>query len=163
MTEKDADYVPETQQRHCNTGLLKREIEQQKTRKETPRKTKTDFSVTAQTQLEFDEVKNVNAINTEGQEETDDEGNFSNSSTIYTMKEKRSKKSFNKHCRGSKHFYPELKFFYTISDESASKETLKWLNSVLQRKECIIKNSHEILNGKHFFSEKNRKILPCPF
>ena len=163
MTGKDADYVPETQQRHSNTRLLKRETEQQKTRKKTSRKTKTDFSVSAKTQVEFDEGKNVNAINTEGQEETDDEGNVSDSSAIYTMKEKRRKKSFNKQCEGPKHFYPGHKFFYTISDESASKETLKWSNSVQRRKECMIKNSQEILNGKHFLSEKSRIILPCPF
>ena len=52
---------------------------------------------------------------------------------IESKKEKR-KKTFNEHYKAPKYFYSVHKFSCTISDESASKETLKWLNSVLHKR-----------------------------
>ena len=55
-------------------------------------------------------------------------------------------------------------FNYTIVDEHLNKETLKWLNSILcRRKDRITKSINQILNGKQFFIQKQRMILPWPF
>ena len=96
-------------------------------------KQKPTFQLLLRPKVESDEGENVSAINAEDQEEADDEGNASNSSSIYTVKERKRKKTFNEHYKAPKYFYSVHQFSYTISDESASKETLKWLNSVLHK------------------------------
>ena len=161
--EKDQDYVPETPQRSSKRSLIKRKIVQQETEKN-PKKQKTDFSIATKTQVHFDEEENVSISNKEDEEEADDEENLSDASDTIIVKEKKGKASFNKSYNGPKHFYPGHTFSYTISDESLTKNSLKLLNSILRRKkEHIIKNINEILNGKQFVIEKNRMFLPCPF
>ena len=108
-----------------------------------------------------DEEENI-SIDVE--EEADNEGSPSDASTEYSTKEIKKKDLFNEHYKGPNHFYPGHNFNYTIVDERLNKETLKWLNSILCRREDrITKSINQILNGKQFFIQKQRMILPCPF
>ena len=55
-------------------------------------KQKPTFQLLLRPKVESDEGENVSAINAEGQKEVDDEGNVSNSSSIYTVKEREEEK-----------------------------------------------------------------------
>lgn len=55
-------------------------------------KQKLTFQLLLRPKVESDEGENVSAINAEGQKEVDDEGNVSNSSSIYTVKEREEEK-----------------------------------------------------------------------
>lgn len=83
--DKDADFVPETPQRHCNENSSKRNLKLEEKQKPT-------FQLLLRPKVESDEGENVSAINAEGQKEVDDEGNVSNSSSIYTVKEREEEK-----------------------------------------------------------------------
>ena len=55
-------------------------------------KQKLTFQLLLRPKVESDEGENVRAINAEGQKEVDDEGNVSNSSSIYRVKEREEEK-----------------------------------------------------------------------